>query len=64
VSYQTTGISGSRGDIYREAEELVNCLGNNNGGLIGIVASDLVGLGAKPENVNYIRDAFRAAYRK
>ena len=64
VSYQTTGISGTKEQIYREAKELADCLGNHNGGLIGIVASDLVGLGAKPENVNYIRDAFRAAYRK
>jgi uroporphyrinogen decarboxylase len=64
VSYQTTGISGSKEQIYREAKELVDCLGNHNGGLIGIVASDLVGLGAKPENVDYIRDAFRAAYKK
>jgi uroporphyrinogen-III decarboxylase len=64
VSYQTTGISGTKEQIYREAKELADCLGNRNGGLIGIVASDLVGLGAKPENVNYIRDAFRAAYNK
>jgi uroporphyrinogen decarboxylase len=64
VSYQTTGISGTKEQIYREATELVDCLGNHNGGLIGIVPSDIVGLGAKPENVEYIRDAFRVAYKK
>jgi uroporphyrinogen decarboxylase len=62
VSYQTTGISGTKEDIYREAKELADCLGNHNGGLIGIVPTDIVGLGAKPENVEYIRDAFRTAY--
>jgi uroporphyrinogen decarboxylase len=64
VSYQTTGITGSKEDIYREAKELADCLGNHNGGLIGIVPTDIVGLGAKPENVGYIRDAFRSAYGK
>jgi uroporphyrinogen decarboxylase len=64
VSYQTTGISGTKEQIYREAKELVDCLGNRNGGLIGIVPTDIVGLGAKPENVDYILDAFRTSYRK
>jgi uroporphyrinogen decarboxylase len=64
VSYQTTGISGSKEDICREAKELVDCLGNRNGGLIGIIPTDIVGLGAKPENVEYILDAFRTACRK
>ncbi len=64
VSYQTTGISGSKEDIYREVKELVDCLGNRGGGLIGIIPTDIVGLGAKPENVDYMRDAFRTSYKK
>lgn len=32
VSYQTTGISGTKEDIYREAKELADCLGNHRGG--------------------------------
>jgi uroporphyrinogen decarboxylase len=59
VSYQTTGISGSKEDIEREVKELVDCLGNHNGGLIGILPTDVVGLGAKRENVDYMIDAFR-----
>jgi uroporphyrinogen decarboxylase len=64
VSYQTTGISGTKEQIYREAGELVDCLGNHNGGLIGIVPTDIVGLGAKPENVEFIRDAFQTSYKR
>ena len=63
VSYQTTGISGSKEDIYGEVKELVDCLGNHNGGLIGLLPTDIVGLGAKPENVDYMLDAFRTSYK-
>lgn len=59
VSYQTTGISGSKDDIYREVREFVDCLGNRGGGLIGIIPGDLPGLGAKPANIDYMMDAFR-----
>lgn len=62
VSYQTTGISGDRETIYREAKELIDCLGNHNGGLIGIIPTDIIGLGAKPENINYMREAFQQSY--
>ena len=62
VSYQTTGISGSKEDIYGEVRELVDCLGNHNGGLIGLIPTDIVGLGAKPANVDHMRDAFRSSY--
>jgi uroporphyrinogen-III decarboxylase len=64
VSYQTTGISGSKEEIYREIGELVERLGNRNGGLIGIVPTDIIGLGAKPENIRYMLDAFRALCKK
>jgi uroporphyrinogen decarboxylase len=63
VSYQTTGISGSRADIVREVGELVEQLGNRNGGLIGVVPTDLPGLGADPGNIRAMFDAFRSGYR-
>lgn len=59
VSYQTTGISGSEDEIYREVKEMIDCLGNHGGGLIGIIPGDLIGLGAKPENITYMVDAFK-----
>jgi uroporphyrinogen decarboxylase len=62
VSYQTTGISGTKEDIYREVKEMIDYLGNRNGGLIGLVPVDIVNLGAKQENVAYIVDAFRTQY--
>jgi uroporphyrinogen decarboxylase len=63
ISYQTTGISGTKEEIFREAKRLADCLGNRGGGLIGHVPTDIVGLGADPKNVEYIVEAFRAAYR-
>jgi uroporphyrinogen-III decarboxylase len=63
VSYQTTGISGTKDDIQGEVKELVDHLGNRNGGLIGLLPSDIVGLGADPKNVDYMLDAFRTFYR-
>jgi uroporphyrinogen decarboxylase len=60
VSYQTTGITGSREDIRREVREMVDCLGNRGGGLIGIVAKDIIGLGGTQENIRAIFDAFSA----
>jgi len=59
VSYQTTGISGSAEEIYREVRELVECLGNHGGGLIGHIPTDLPGLGAKLGNIEAMVDAFR-----
>jgi uroporphyrinogen decarboxylase len=64
VSYQTTGISGSKEDICREVKELTDCLGNKGGGLIGLIPYDLIGLGAKPENIGYTYDAFNSSYAK
>jgi hypothetical protein len=46
-----------------EVKELVDCLGNHNGGLIGLLPTDIVGLGGKPENVGYMRDAFKTSYK-
>ncbi len=64
VSYQTTGISGSTDDIRREVDEMVTHLGNRGGGLIGVVPTDLVGLGAATENVRGMFDAFRTGYAR
>jgi hypothetical protein len=58
VSYQTTGISGSRQEIFTEVEEYVKYLGCDKGGLIGIVNTDIESLGASPENAQSIVDAF------
>jgi uroporphyrinogen-III decarboxylase len=63
VSYQTTGISGTKEEIYAEVKQFVDCLGNRGGGLIGIVPTDIVGLGAKPENIGYMRDAFQSSQK-
>ncbi len=62
VSYQTTGITGSGEDIDREIGLLVEHLGDRGGGLIGVVPTDLVGLGARPENIRRMFDAFRSGY--
>jgi len=45
IDYQITGISGSENDIRREVRELVDNLGNCNGGLIGVVPTDIIELG-------------------
>ncbi|MGA2974404.1 MAG: uroporphyrinogen decarboxylase family protein [Spirochaetia bacterium] len=58
VSYQTTGISGTREDIRREVKELVECLGNRGGGLIGLIPTDILGLGGKRENIDCMLEAF------
>jgi uroporphyrinogen decarboxylase len=63
VSYQTTGIAGSREDIRREAKLLIDSLGDKRGGLIGIVPTDLVGLGADSENPRRMLEAFRSPDR-
>jgi uroporphyrinogen-III decarboxylase len=59
VSYQTTGISGNMEEIHREVRELVECLGNRGGGLIGHIPTDLLGLGAKPGNIESMLEAFQ-----
>ncbi len=59
VNYQTTGISGSKEDIFREIKEYVDNLGCFNGGLIGIIIEDLSALGASQENIKHTIEAFR-----
>jgi uroporphyrinogen decarboxylase len=58
VSYQTTGISGTREDIRREVRLLVECLGNKGGGLIGHIPTDLLGLGGTRERIDCMLEAF------
>ncbi len=58
VSYQTTGISGTRDEIRQEVRELVECLGNKGGGLIGLIPVDIMGLGGKRENIDCMLEAF------
>lgn len=60
VSYQTTGISGTRDEIEQEVREMVECLGNKGGGLIGIIPSDLPALGASQSNIDCMVSAFKA----
>jgi len=58
VSYQTTGISGTREEIRSEVKELVESLGNKGGGLIGLIPTDILGLGGKQENIDCMLEAF------
>jgi membrane protein YqaA with SNARE-associated domain len=60
VSYQTTGISGTPEHIRAEVREFVDCLGNRDGGLIGIIPGDLPGLGAPQSNIDCMVEAFRS----
>jgi len=58
VSYQTTSISGTREDIYRDVKKLVDHLGAFNGGLIGYV-EEYRSIGITDENYGYCVKAFR-----
>lgn len=58
VSYQTTGITGTRDEIFNEVKEYVNYLGVFNGGLIGIIPEDNRSLGISQENFEWMEKAF------
>jgi uroporphyrinogen-III decarboxylase len=58
VSYQTTGITGNKDDIYADVREYVECLGSYNGGLIGIIPEDNKSLGLTQEKLDYMVEAF------
>jgi hypothetical protein len=58
VSYQTTGISGTREEIRAEVREFAECLGNKGGGLVGLIPTDIIGLGGSMENVSCMIEAF------
>lgn len=58
VSYQTTSISGTRDDIYRDVKTLADNLGNYNGGLIGYI-EEYHSIGMSGENYRNCINAFR-----
>jgi uroporphyrinogen decarboxylase len=58
VSYQTTSISGSVQDIYRDVRALVEHLGTRDGGLIGYV-EEYSSIGMSERNYRACIDAFR-----
>ena len=65
VSYQTTSLSGTRDEIFRDVESLVNNLGDKGGGLIGYV-EEYSSMGMSGSNYQSCVDAFSelGAYRR
>lgn len=59
ISYQSTGVTGTKEDIFREIKKYVDYLGSYNGGLIGIIIEDLTDLGGDPNNIQYTIDAYK-----
>lgn len=57
VSYQTTSISGTREEIFRDVQILKENLGCYNGGLIGYV-EEYSSMGMSEENYQACKDAF------
>lgn len=58
VSYQTTSISGTREDIFRDVRILMDNFGNHHGGLIGYI-EEYHSVGMSTENYQSCVDAFR-----
>lgn len=58
VSYQTTSITGTKEDIYREADRLITHLGRFQGGLIGYI-EEYHSVGMSDENYRHCINAFR-----
>lgn len=60
INYQTTGISGTKEEIYAEAKMIIDMLGGSEGGLIAEIF-DYEGMGwnpVDPRNTQYQIDAF------
>lgn len=57
VSYQTTSLTGTREDIFRDAKELYEKLGSSRGGLIGYI-EEYSSLGMSRENYEACKEAF------
>ncbi len=57
VSYQTTSLSGTRDEIFRDVEALVQNLGDKGGGLIGYV-EEYSSMGMSGSNYQSCVDAF------
>lgn len=58
VSYQTTSISGTPEDIFRDAKNLIKHLGSQQGGFIGYI-EDYHSMGMSEENYQACIEAFR-----
>lgn len=58
VSYQTTSLSGTKDEIYRDVKRLVDNLGCYNGGLIGYI-EEYYSIGMSKENYQNCINAFR-----
>ena len=58
VSYQTTSITGTREEIFIEAERLYRELGTDRGGFIGYV-EEYQSIGLPEENYQACVDAFK-----
>jgi uroporphyrinogen decarboxylase len=57
VSYQTISLTGTRGEIFRDVEQLVLNLGDKGGGLIGYV-EEYSSMGMSSDNYQSCVDAF------
>ena len=62
VSYQTTSITGTREQIFDDVRNLVTCLGQNNGGLLGYV-EEYHSIGLSEANYQACVEAFRTLGR-
>ncbi len=58
VSYQTTSVNGTKEDIYRDVQDLIDNLGVYNGGLIGYV-EEYKSIGVSDDNYKHCVNAFR-----
>lgn len=58
VSYQTTSITGTRDDIFRDVRQAVDCLGSAGGGLVGYI-ENYPSMGMSETNYQACVDAFR-----
>ena len=58
TGYQTTGVSGTKEEIYAEIKAYVDELSTEDGGLIGLVATKLQELGATDEIQKNVLDAW------
>jgi uroporphyrinogen decarboxylase len=58
VSYQSTGVHGTREEIFQEVQDIVNYCNTPKGGLIGLVLEKMTLLGATLDQSIYIREAF------
>ena len=58
VSYQTTSITGTPADIYREVKTLIDSLGSFKGGLLGYV-EEYQSIGMSETNYQACVQAFR-----